>query len=79
MKIKYIDEDDMHLVVGAGNFELIIKGDIKEFSEEEAMHFLRDTKTVFIEKKKPKDGKPAEYEIKKIPKWELVEEKKEGK
>ena len=85
MKIKYIDEDDMHLVVGAGNAVLIKKGEIKEFSEEECEHFLRDLKTILIEKKKAKkgiDGKiitPAEYEVKKIPKWELVKEKKEGK
>ena len=68
MKIRYIDEDDMHLVVGAGNAVLIVKGEIKEFSEEECEHFLRDMKTVI------KKGK-----IVKIPKSELVKEKKEGK
>jgi hypothetical protein len=68
MKIRYIDEDDMHLVVAEGNPVLIQKGDIKEFSEEMANSFLRDTKTII------KKGK-----IVKIPKWELVKEKKEGK
>ncbi|GAH21012.1 unnamed protein product [marine sediment metagenome] len=79
MKIKYIDEDDMHLVVGLGDTLLIVKGEIKEFPEEMANQFLRDMKTILIEKKKPNKGKPAEYEVKKIPKWELVKEKKEGK
>ena len=68
MKIRYIDEDDMHLVVAEGNAVLIVKGEIKEFSEEMANSFLRDTKTII------KKGK-----IVKIPKWELVKEKKEGK
>ena len=64
MKIRYIDEDDMHLVVAEGNAVLIVKGEIKDFSEEMANSFLRDTKTVI------KKGK-----IVKIPKWEVVKEK----
>jgi len=87
MKIKYIDENDMHLVVGLGDYVTIKKGEIKEFPEEMAKEFLRNTKIIFIEKKKAKlasDGKtviPAVYEKKIIPKWELVKEKskKEGK
>ena len=68
MKIRYIDKDDMHLIVGEGNPVLIKEGEIKEFSEEMANSFLRDTKTII------KKGK-----IVKIPKWELVKEKKEEK
>ena len=68
MKIKYIDKDDMHLVVGLGDPVLIQEGDIKEFPGEMAEQFLRDTKTII------KKGK-----LVKIPKWELVKEKKEGK
>lgn len=68
MKIKYIDDDDMRLVIGLGDPVLIKKGEIKEFSEEMANSFLRDTKTVI------KHGK-----VVKIPKWELVKVKKEEK
>lgn len=66
-KIKYIDEDDMRLVIGLGDPMLIKKGEIKEFPAEMAEQFLRDTKTVIKDKK-----------VIKIPKWELVKVK-EGK
>lgn len=87
MKIRYIDKDDIRLITGLGNYETIKEGDIKDFPEEMAKSFLRDTKTITTEKHKAKlaaDGKtviPAVYTTKIILKWEVVKEKekKEGK
>lgn len=72
-KIKYVDKDDMHLVVGLGNPVLIRQGEIKEFPTEMADSFLRDTKTVISGFKDKEKKIPI---LKVIPKWVEVSKTK---
>ncbi|KPL13589.1 hypothetical protein AMJ74_04995 [candidate division WOR_3 bacterium SM1_77] len=68
IKLKYIGKDEVHLVRGNGPFDIITKGDVREFPESQAQGFLRNKAVEY------KKGKKVE-----IPKWEVVKEKKEGK
>ena len=74
-KIKYIDDDEMHLVVGEGNPVTIKKGEIREFPTEMADAFLRDTETVISGYKDKDKTIPI---LKEIPKWEEVKSKEGG-
>jgi len=73
-KIRFIDDDDMHLVTGTGKPEIIKKGMIKEYPENYANMMLRSTRRAFTEHK-DKKGSVINVTWKDIPRWEEVKEK----
>ncbi|HEC88454.1 MAG TPA: hypothetical protein ENI52_03965 [Thermoplasmata archaeon] len=70
-KIRYIDEEEMHLITGTGKPEVIKKGTVKEYPETFANMLLRSKRRIFKEHR-DKKGELVKITWEDIPRWEEV-------